>query len=291
MAGAIALVLLVASAALLPMALRSGSDAAVVVVEKAGHAEVVEPVSVPQAVTPSAVHAMPEGPGAPQAAMGDAMASLFGSLAASAEAIDSVVQELAGAVLDGLVPDDAEPVVERVVEEEQADALLPAAVPVPSAAPAQIAGLLIDVNTASAAELELLPGIGPAMAARIIEDRQANGLFASLDDLDRVRGIGPRTIDNLRSSAAALNGQASAPVRSPAAGAAKPVNLNRATAEELETLPGIGPAMAARIIEERRANGPYASVEDLQRVRGIGPKTIESLRSLVIVTSGRERRR
>ncbi|HVZ93232.1 MAG TPA: helix-hairpin-helix domain-containing protein [Phycisphaerales bacterium] len=56
----------------------------------------------------------------------------------------------------------------------------------------------IDINTTTAAELELLPRIGPALAKRIIEDRDENGPFESVDDLDRVRGIGPRTLDAIR---------------------------------------------------------------------------------------------
>lgn len=56
----------------------------------------------------------------------------------------------------------------------------------------------LNVNTASAAELEMLPGIGPALAKRIVEDREAHGPFRSIDDLDRVPGIGPRTVRNLR---------------------------------------------------------------------------------------------
>ena len=56
---------------------------------------------------------------------------------------------------------------------------------------------LINVNTATAAELDLLPGIGPALAGRIIDHRQANGPYRSLDDLDDVSGIGPKTIAKL----------------------------------------------------------------------------------------------
>lgn len=63
-----------------------------------------------------------------------------------------------------------------------------------SALPAQT----ISINTASAAELELLPGIGPALAARIVADRAANGPFRSVEELARVRGIGPRTVERVR---------------------------------------------------------------------------------------------
>ncbi|MGD9688967.1 MAG: ComEA family DNA-binding protein [Phycisphaerales bacterium] len=72
-----------------------------------------------------------------------------------------------------------------------------------------------------------------------------------------------------------------APSRAPRdTGVAAPINLNTAGATELQLLPGIGPALAARIIADREANGPFASVEDLDRVRGIGPRTIEKLRDL-----------
>ena len=56
---------------------------------------------------------------------------------------------------------------------------------------------LVNVNTASSAELQLLPGIGPVMAGRIIKDRTTNGLYRSPADLDRVKGIGPKTLEKL----------------------------------------------------------------------------------------------
>lgn len=60
-----------------------------------------------------------------------------------------------------------------------------------------------------------------------------------------------------------------------------PVDLNSATAAELETLPGVGPATAAAIVDERDSGGPFAAVDDLERVRGIGPAKLEALRDLV----------
>jgi competence protein ComEA len=60
-------------------------------------------------------------------------------------------------------------------------------------------GGLVDVNTADAALLDTLPGVGPATAQRIIADRQANGPFRGVDDLGRVSGIGPKKLEQLRS--------------------------------------------------------------------------------------------
>ena len=56
----------------------------------------------------------------------------------------------------------------------------------------------IDVNVATAAELEALPGVGPATAAAIVTERERNGPFVGVDDLDRVSGIGPAKLDALR---------------------------------------------------------------------------------------------
>lgn len=57
--------------------------------------------------------------------------------------------------------------------------------------------LSININSAPADSLELLPGIGPVYASRIIDYREAHGAFASLDELTCIRGIGPRTLDKI----------------------------------------------------------------------------------------------
>ncbi len=57
---------------------------------------------------------------------------------------------------------------------------------------------VVDVNTAGAAELESLPGVGPATAAKILASRDVDGPFGSVDDLLRVSGIGPATLDGFR---------------------------------------------------------------------------------------------
>jgi len=68
-----------------------------------------------------------------------------------------------------------------------------------------------------------------------------------------------------------------------AGGASPPVNLNTASVSELDALPGIGPARAAAILQEREARGSFASVDDLSRVPGLGPAAIARLRELVVV--------
>ena len=68
-----------------------------------------------------------------------------------------------------------------------------------------------------------------------------------------------------------------------AAGAQVVVNINTAGVEELDTLPGVGPATAQAIVDERESNGPFASIEDIQRVSGIGEKKFEKLKDSIRV--------
>lgn len=65
--------------------------------------------------------------------------------------------------------------------------------------------------------------------------------------------------------------------------AAGPVNINTATQDELEGLPGIGPAIAQRIILYRETNGAFTSIEDIQKVEGIGQKKFEAIMYLITV--------
>jgi competence protein ComEA len=83
--------------------------------------------------------------------------------------------------------------------------------------------------------------------------------------------------------AAKVDGSASKAGDASAPGIHKLVNVNTATAAELELLPGIGPALAKRIMDFRAAKGPFKRVEDLDGVKGIGPRTIERIRKLVTV--------
>jgi len=78
------------------------------------------------------------------------------------------------------------------------EAEAPAGPAAPAAArPGRLGPVRVNVNTASPAMLERLPGIGPALAARIVEHRELNGPFRRPEDVVQVRGIGPRTYERL----------------------------------------------------------------------------------------------
>ena len=159
-------------------------------------------------------------------------------------------------------------------------------------------GERLDPNTASEEELDRLPGIGPAGARAIVESRSAEGPFGDVGALARVRGIGPATLERLAPHLTLKPGSGPQRARSAATPksltarnaastgndqAAHPIDLNRATAEELEQVRGIGPALAARIIARRSEVGGFGRVEDLIEVRGIGPATLESMRGRLFV--------
>ena len=162
-------------------------------------------------------------------------------------------------------------------------------------------GERIDPDLAPAAELARLPRVGLALGKTIVAYREARGPFGSLGGLDRVPGIGPGLLAAIAPhvgftrapgrSFAPASGQFARPippagglgVAPPAEPVSPPLNLNTATLSELDKLPGIGPARAAAILQEREARGPFASVEELSRVPGLGPAAIARLRDRVAV--------
>lgn len=177
-------------------------------------------------------------------------------------------------------------------------------------------GERIDPNRATAAELDRLPGVGPAVADRIVAWRSERGRFRTLADLDSVPGVGPKLLEGVaphvtlaagassssrssesrpfesrsasrssgdRASGAAESGRRAGGV-SPSPASGRAVDLNRASAEELASLPGIGPALAGRIVAWRAKNGRFRSVEALAEVPGVGPRMVEKIRPLARAT-------
>ena len=126
----------------------------------------------------------------------------------------------------------------------------------------------------------LVPG------ARVIDAVRAAGGLAADANSDAVNLAAPLT-DGERVYVPRL-GEVAPVLVAPSQGSgtsapAGPVNLNTATADELEALPGVGPATAATILAHREQHGPFASVDDLADVRGIGPAKLDALRGSVTV--------
>jgi competence protein ComEA len=177
-------------------------------------------------------------------------------------------------------------------------------------------GLPIDLNRATAQDLDAIPGLGPALAQRIIDYRQAHGSFKKIEDLREVSGIGPQNLQKLKPYLGLGSPEAIAPPDWEAAMSfgksvsgtnlesqagrlpgtksdlqpktpGRVIDPNLASQADLETLPGIGPVLAQRIIDYRRAHGPYKKIADLRKVSGIGRKKLEKVRPYVVITSQR----
>jgi competence ComEA-like helix-hairpin-helix protein len=163
----------------------------------------------------------------------------------------------------------------------------------------------VDLNGANKAELLQLPGVGDNMAQRILDYRRARGGFRRVDDLLELHGVGDALLNRLRPwvwvgrddedddpAAPPANGQhrrgggkeagrkfVGRQVLSKKAAALKgPIDINTASAAELQKLPWIGEKRAQHIVAERR-NGRFKSPEDLgKRVSGIGPRILADIR-------------
>ena len=160
----------------------------------------------------------------------------------------------------------------------------------------------IDLRSASPEELTLLPGVGAKRAQEIVAYRTATP-FANPREVMNIKGIGEKTFakmlpmlipfGDMDSTAVALASAKAEPSskqteKKPSPKTKKedistPVNLNTATLEELCTLSGIGEVKARAIISWREENGGFTSVEDLVKVKGIGPKTLAKNRHRLIL--------
>lgn len=145
----------------------------------------------------------------------------------------------------------------------------------------------IDPNRAPLFELRRLPGVGPGIAAEIVRERERRD-FADLADFQRVGGIGEVTARRLAPHLAFGSSPSSGatsrdPSESHDCATGEQVDLNRATSAELEALPGIGPALAARVVDRRRAVGVFENLAALGDVRGIGPRLLVQLVDRVCV--------
>jgi competence protein ComEA len=134
------------------------------------------------------------------------------------------------------------------------------------------------------------PGVRTLPADARVDDavRAAGGARGSArtDQLNLARPLRDGEQIHVPTASEVAVGVAAAGGGSPASSGGGPgglVNLNRATAAELEELPGVGPVLAERIITFRETNGGFRSISDLQQVSGIGEKTFAELENLVTV--------
>lgn len=155
------------------------------------------------------------------------------------------------------------------------------------------------LRNATAEQLTRLPGITPTLADRIIAARDVNGRL-TLDDIAAIPGMGRKRADAVRpwlrdvtvsrpligyqprsdENRETGTGRAGKPTR-PGKPPPGPVNVNSATREELESLPGIGPGLAERILAARQKRGRFATLAELDSIPGIGPALIKRLEPVV----------
>lgn len=156
------------------------------------------------------------------------------------------------------------------------------------------AGERIDADRASAQDLARLPRIGMSLAQRIVADRDSNGPFGSLEGLDRVPGVGQVMLKSLaphlRFSGVARRPAGTSMPGNPAAGPPAPdgsvprparLNLNTASASEIESLPLIGPSRALAIVAWRERHGSFKTMDDLVRVPGVSRRMVDAIRDRI----------
>ncbi len=127
--------------------------------------------------------------------------------------------------------------------------------------------------------IEALQAAGGATA---IGDTDGIGMAGVVEDADQII-VPPRRAAVQSDSAPLLptvSGAATVPVSAPIRGS---ININAASASELEELPGIGPAIAALIIEHRTTHGPFQTVDELEVISGISQRMVDEMRAQITV--------
>ena len=159
-----------------------------------------------------------------------------------------------------------------------------APLPLPPAAGAGVTGLPSSRVVVDVVGAVRRPGLYRlAQGSRIADALTRAGGATAKADLAQVNLAAPladgeQVVVPRRGAGVAAPGAGSAPV----GGAAAPVQLSTATLEQLDSLPGVGPVTAQKILDYRQEHGAFQSVDELDAVPGIGPKRLEQLRELVV---------
>lgn len=124
-----------------------------------------------------------------------------------------------------------------------------------------------------------------AAAGGLADDADASGVNQAAVVADGQKVLVPRVGEAVPTADTATGAGTPAGTQTGSAPGASSglVNINSATADQLDALPGVGPSTAQAIIEDRERNGPFKGIEDLMRVSGIGEKKFEKLRSSICV--------
>ena len=147
----------------------------------------------------------------------------------------------------------------------------------------------LDLNKATLSQLIRLPGIGPSKAKAIIDYRKKIGGFTKPEQLIEVSGIGEKTFEKLKdrlfveAKVDTVPKQLNREKQHYKAEQDFPININTADLDSLQRLPGIGKVKAEAIIEYRESIGGFKTKEEIKKVRGIGEKTFEKIKDLIVI--------
>lgn len=175
-------------------------------------------------------------------------------------------------------------VAEAGAAETEADGSEEPTEPVPASAVVHVAGAVLRPGVYSlpvgARVSDAVASAGGALGSAAAD---AVNLARIVADGERIYIPTQEETDGFAAAVGAAEPWSGEPAAPGTASAGGTIDVNRATAAELEELPGVGPATAQKIIDDREANGPFAKPEDLMRVPGIGAKKFEAMREQVSV--------
>lgn len=162
---------------------------------------------------------------------------------------------------------------------------------------AQYEVAVIEINTASAADFAQLPGIGTVLSERIVKFREAKKGFTSIEDIAKVYGIEATVFEKIKPYLKLEVGPQSQTLTQSAVFPPKPdtiykkkvlttesIDINTASQEALQTLPGVGEKLALKIIEMRTNLGYIAKVEYVSHIYGFSPENFAKARPLMKIS-------